>query len=224
MIDELYVSSSDRECQYQIYTLFLTADGQWTASEQKLLETVAEKMDLSAEVRTRSEMLCCALGGVLPDEKRLENQRTDNSGILIKKIESLLDSCPAYSDLRCNVRLQAETLWTLINLGYADTDFSAPEKKIINALAQRWKINLALLNELIDTAETIRYLVERMDALKALPFSSAGNARLKALKTKVQRMAENVRVTLGECDLLPSNEHGNKDGDDLQSVLEKLFN
>ena len=105
--------------------------------------------------------------------------------------------CHQFLSHRCKV----ETVWTLINLGYADQEYSESEKRVVQHLIEKWEIKTEIVSELTDTAETILLLTKHEDWLKTigLPYDET-KKRLEIVEQQIQLMFENIQATISEAD------------------------
>ena len=57
----------------------------------------------------------------------------------------------------------ARIIWNLVNLGYADKNYSDNEREIVDFLIARWNINKEIYQEMVDTADTILGLIKQKE-------------------------------------------------------------
>ena len=181
---------TDTKTQFKIYALFLLADGQWRPEERTLLHTIGNEIDLDKDVKSEIISYCKGLGIT----------EGDHSAKVIQEIDQAL-SDSYFSSLQYDPRVQAETVWTLINLGYADQDYSEPEKRVVQHLIETWEIRPAVVSEFIDTAETILLLTKQESWLKslALPYDET-KKRLEIVDQQIQLMFDNIQAAISEAD------------------------
>ena len=58
---------------------------------------------------------------------------------------------------------RARIIWNLINLGYADSSYSEPERKIVAYLVDKWALNEEIYREFMDIADTILALSQQRE-------------------------------------------------------------
>lgn len=180
-----------KKVQFKMYALFLLADGQWRQEEEKLLNTISKEMNLDADIKKETITYCQSLGITTGD----------HSDMVIQEIDRTLSVGGPFFTLHHNTCVQAETIWTLINLGYADQDYSAAEKKVVQHLIDKWGIKQEMISEFIDTAETILLLTKQIEWLKSvgLPYEET-KKRLETVEQQIQLMFDNIQATISEAD------------------------
>ena len=119
---------SDKKIQFKIYALFLLADGQWRREEQDFLNTICKEMELDESAKREIITYCRGLGIT----------EGDHSDEVIQEIDKAL-SGGFISGFSYDSCLQVETVWTLINLGYADQEYSESEKRVVQHLIEKWE-------------------------------------------------------------------------------------
>lgn len=92
------------------------------------------------------------------------------NGDIIKEaaISFDLGSLPDYSgcSLNSDKVLQAQTLWNLINIGYADEKYTYSEQQVVEYLADKWEVNKTLYSAMIDTADTMLMLTNKKEYIE----------------------------------------------------------
>lgn len=92
------------------------------------------------------------------------------NGDIIKEaaISFDLDSLPDYSgcSLNSDKVLQAQTLWNLINIGYADEKYTYSEQQVVEYLADMWDVDKKLYSAMIDTADTMLMLTNKKEFIE----------------------------------------------------------
>lgn len=193
--------------QLKIYYLFMYADGASSPSEMKYLKDIIAKEKLSDTTVEEFQTFC---GQMALD------MMAGNSQIVIAKIDELLGEKPsnpsvgmilAFTALFSNILdyskvLQAQTIWTLINLGYADSDYSEAEKAVVNHLVERWETDPLLVAELSDTAETISALTAQKEWIQTTskPYPVV-NGIIEELDRNITAMFANVEISISEADV-----------------------
>ena len=180
-----------KKVQFKMYALFLLADGQWRQEEEKLLNTISKEMNLDADIKKETITYCQSLGITTGD----------HSDMVIQEIDRTLSVGGPFFTLHHNTCVQAETIWTLINLGYADQDYSAAEKKVVQHLVDKWEIKQEMISEFVDTAETILLLTKQIEWLKSVGLSyEETKRRLETVEQQIQLMFDNIQATISEAD------------------------
>lgn len=95
-----------------------------------------------------------------------------------------------------------QTIWTLINLSYADGDYSDAEKQFVNHLVERWKMDPALVAEFTDTASTILALTLQKEWIQntSKPYEVIQRT-VQELDRSIASMADNLNVSISEADI-----------------------
>lgn len=180
-----------KKVQFKMYALFLLADGQWRQEEENLLNTISKEMNLDADIKKETITYCQSLGITTGD----------HSDMVIQEIDRALSVGGSFFTLHHNTCVQAETIWTLINLGYADQDYSAAEKKVVQHLVDKWEIKQEMISEFVDTAETILLLTKQIEWLKSVGLSyEETKKRLETVEQQIQLMFDNIQATISEAD------------------------
>lgn len=180
-----------KKAQFKIYALFLLADGQWRYAEMKFLDTISAEMKLDDS--TKKEILSYC--------RELKVTEGDCSDLVIQEIDKVTGGAFSFSGLDHDPCLQVETIWTLMNLGYADEDYSEPEKKVVLYLIRQWKVKRQLVAELTDTAKTILLLTKQKDWLKSSGLSQDEiQRRRETVDQQIQLMFDNIQATITEAD------------------------
>ena len=97
---------------------------------------------------------------------------------------------------------QAQTIWTLINLGYADSDYSEAEKRIVKYLTEKWEVDPVLVAELDDTADALLALSRQKEWIQTTSKSrSDKNKFIEELDRSIAAMYANVEVSISEANI-----------------------
>lgn len=199
-----HVSEEVQKLQFRIYALFLLADGAWTDAEQAHLKTIAERMELEESYKQEIFLLRYTIF----DEGEAPEDEIACFATILKKIEQALDEGDAVCSwltrgLEYDKRLQAETIWTLINLAYADRMYSQAERNIVRVLVKRWHLPTEIVDTFVDTMETMLLLKKQSEWLKTLPLSyDEISARLKKVDKQIQQLLHSAESTLTEINVM----------------------
>ena len=183
-----------QKIQFKIYALFLLADGQWRDEEQNFLNTISKEMELDESVQRE------VMREVTTYCQGVEITKGDHSDGIIREIDKMLTGGFA-SRFKDDPRLQVEIVWTLINLGYADQEYSEAEKRVVRHLIEKWEIKPEIALEFTDTAETILLLTKHENWSKSvgLPYDET-KKRLETVEQQIQLMFDNIQATISEAD------------------------
>lgn len=182
----------------KIFYLFMKVDGNIAPEEDERFKTILNEM--KATDSEKDQIL-----------KVLETvdlrPYSDNSFEVCLKIGEILDNennnfSFLFSNINNDKKERYFTVWTLINLGYADKEYTAPEKKVVDHLIERWKIEPAIAAEMIDTAETMLALTKEKEWIKTTNKSyDQKSAVIKKIDEDIKRMFNNMATTIAEAEI-----------------------
>lgn len=176
----------------KLYYLFMMSDGEVSANEKKLFNSICKKLYLSKE-RKKS---------VIDECKEISSVHNMNCIDVIKKnveeyqmfniFELDLSRCDSDED-------NAAKLWNLINLGYADTHYTCEEREVVDYLRKYWKVKDSLYREMIDVAETALALEKHKKWIeKELPESEIKQAKIKQINKDIRYVQKTIEMTISE--------------------------
>ena len=147
-----------KEMQLKIIYLFMKSDGECAVEELNRFDEICNSLKITEEKKQNIVGYCECL--------HLKND--DNSYAVIQEIDKMWkEKFGEDADYNKIVKKnQAFVLWTLINLAYADNEYSEPEKKVISHLIDLWKIESKYVQEMNDTANTILALTNQIEWAK----------------------------------------------------------
>lgn len=191
------LKKSEKLKQLKIYYLFMHADGELSPEEMRYLNDIIESEDLSEKTIEKFQAFCGQM---------MFTRQNKNSDTVISEIDDLLEENQSeyiyeneYKYIDTNKTAQAQTIWTLINLGYADGEYSEPEKKVVNYLIERWDMDPVLISELNDTADTIVALSQHKKWVQATEKSQWKIQNIiRELDRNIASMFENVETAISE--------------------------
>lgn len=195
-------SNSEKLKQLKIYYLFMRADGNSSLPEKRYLDDIIAQSDLPEEATKEFQAFCGQM--VLA-------QSMEESKPITEEIDDILGEKHTYSffpfgffsrSIDRDKVMQAQTIWTLINLGYADNEYSETEKQVVNHLVQRWEMDLALVDELNDTADTILALTQQKKWIRKTARPAADIDRmLQELDQNIESMKADVETSISEANI-----------------------
>lgn len=185
--------------QLKICFLFMHADGESSPSETKYLNDILTKSNLSEESLQEFQAFCGQM---------MLKMSTGNPKTVISEINELLGEKRSwwlpfmFNSIDGSKGMQAQTIWTLINLGYADNEYSEPEKQVVNHLIERWEMNPNLVAEFNDTADTILALTLQKQWAQntSKPYTDINNI-IQELDRNIASMFANVETSISEADI-----------------------
>lgn len=196
-------SDGEKLKQLKIYYLFMRADGKSSLSEKRYLDDILTKSDLSDERIKEFRTFC----GQVQETPESVIEEIDN--VLGQKPSgTIVDFCCIsgpffrFRNIDRDKVMQAQTIWTLINLGYADNEYSEAEKQVVNHLVQRWEMDPALVDELNDTADTILALTQQKEWIRKTARPAADIDRmLQELDQNIKSIKANVEASISEANI-----------------------
>ncbi len=173
--------------QLKICFLFMCADGEISPAETSYIDDIISKEDLSESDIEEFQDFCKEMKPKVPFSKPKK---------AIDKIDKVLEE---YTPDRMDETMKAQTIWTLINLGYADGEYCKAEKKVVKHLVKRWEIDPVLVAEFNDTAETILALTKQKEWIQTTsrPYEEI-DGMIQEINRNIASMFENVEISISE--------------------------
>lgn len=177
---------SDRLAQLKIYYLFTHADGDLSSYEKDQLDDIAKKLDLDELYLQEYQDFC----------KEIDSSKS------ITNVQKIVTEIRKVLEEGLSKEAQAQTLWTLINLGYADRDFSQEERLIVKFLTNQWKVDSTLVDEFYDIANTLMALTSQKEWVMSLskPYSEV-DPIVKEIDRSMESVFSMVETTLSEVEI-----------------------
>ena len=190
-------SSGIKEIQLKIYYFFMLADGECTPDELSKFESICEAMGVDADVKIETIKFC---------KDSIHCDRHDNSIQIIQEVTKILDAdmgpLESFRSINRSKKAQAEVVWNLVNLGYADVEYSEPEKRIVKFLSTYWKMDNAVISDINDTAETILALTKQKKWVKTTNKSyDEITIHIEEIDKEIVHMANNMEILISEADI-----------------------
>lgn len=194
--------------QLKIMYLFMNTDGVCDELEIEQFSQICEGFGISTQDRKNTISFA---------EQFDFKEDCDNSALTIEIIGTMLGFIqnPTIQSVKDHVSdalyapmvnenkvLKAQTIWTLINLGYADIAFTEPEKKVIEYLVSIWNIDRVFMETCIDTAETILSLINKKKWINSTDKSNGEKAIYIAdIDATIKKMYHDIEISISEADL-----------------------
>lgn len=186
--------SQSQKIQLKLYALFMIVDGEASDAEKARLNSIFGQANLGGAER-REILDCC---------KEANFHSGDNSDRMIEMFRKLVTDSTLINEennVAQNRCMQAETIWTLLNLGYADEVFPEPEQKVIQYMIKWWGMKDVLVNELVDTADTLLLLTKQKERLNAADNAQkSSKERIQEIDRRMDLMFGNIKATIAEAD------------------------
>ncbi len=168
-----------------LYYLYMTADGEVTESEKERFNTICAELHVK-DIDRPAIIADCNL--IKEDYKTALDAIVD---------QNFLDKLGNDQWGRKALGEVARIIWNLINLGYADIEYSDKEKEIVNYLLKRWNVDSVVYQEMIDTAETMLALVKQREHIIARKDNDA-NEKVAKIDAAIYDMCVDVNITISE--------------------------
>ena len=199
--------------QLQICYLFMAADGEISSKELEYFDEIGKCYSHFTEEKNDIIDYCESIlkNGYEPFEAIKKIVKNERINLKTQKF-------PMF-DLFCifvpgTIRENASLLWLLINLGYADGDYSESEREIVSFIAKECKFSEDILIEFEDIASTLEILENYKHELESqiLPYSYVKNFLFfKIKKTHKGKSKDEITKELERIE------------SDKQKIIESLF-
>lgn len=171
----------------KLYYLFMMADGEVSYSEEKIFNQICKELGIESETKKEIIKNC---------KDKVKASKDVFSVIVREKIDE--EAGNNWFGLRDTSSL-ARIIWNLIDLGYADSAYSNEEKKIVNYLVDKWSVDEEILQEFVDTADTMLALSKQKEwILSVLPKGPERDKKEKQTDEQIKEMLEDVKLTISE--------------------------
>ncbi len=175
-----------------LYYLYMMADGEISYSEEKIFDVLCKEMNVVEDDQKEILEECQRLA---PEKSYVLYQLYESS--LLKQLE---DKRTLFWKL--TKWEKREIIWNLINIGYADSEYSEDEKKIVDFLLQKWEISRTFYQELIDIADTMLSLSKEKEWVVANFNGHERDIKEKYLDEQIKKLFEDVQLTIEESNIL----------------------
>ena len=161
-----YFNTQEREAIF-IY-LFMHVDGISTKEEKERFNQICKELKVDNEFKAKlyemgkklhlddsddnSEMVISLMNAFMNSETVFKYVTANGVLVEVDLKSPIIKSTPK---LYFNKAEQAFMIWTMVNLGYADTSYSKAEQKIVKHLVSTWEMDKTTYNQIITFAETI---------------------------------------------------------------------
>lgn len=156
----------DVSAEVKLYYIFMQADGGITEEEEKKFNEICTSIGLSKNDKKQLMTYCDSKFTSI--ENNLDRIKLAINEVL--NIESGKKTSFFSTIARFMPDQKARVIWTMINLGYSDSSFSQIEKDIISYLVDNFELENALYKDMLDSAETILFLINHNEWLKKQNF------------------------------------------------------
>ena len=172
----------------KLYYLYMLADGNAANSERKIFDSICNELNVESDMKKEIIDECNMI--VAENTSILDAITTEELDEKIKQgwlFELRSDST------------RARIIWNMVNLGYADSEYSMEEKEIVNYLLDKWSVNEEVYQEFIDTEETIASLYKYKEWIAAtFPQGDVRGKKEADVENEVRMLLEDVQLTIKE--------------------------
>ncbi|MCD8146429.1 MAG: hypothetical protein LUD84_03970 [Clostridiales bacterium] len=187
----LYLS---QEREAALYYLYMMADGRISYSEERMFGTLCNRLKLEESWKKEVIDFC----------KLVTSNNQDMLSII--KVESSMGEIRDTGGTQYhwwlpsgNLPDHARMIWNLVNLGYADTDYSKPEQEIVHYLLDTWKIPKVLYQEMIATADTMAALTKQRGwVLDTYTEGPEQDEKLKRIDEAIDKLHRSIKISIQE--------------------------
>lgn len=181
--------------QLIIIYLFMKADGECSKEEIGRFNEICESKHVSDRDKQIVIDYC---------EKLNLGRNTDNSSKVINEINNILRNGYYQSNVHSTIdrKVEAFLIWTLMNLAYADDEYSQAEKNVINFLISCFDLDRSILDEFNDTIQTILRLSQQIEWIKTTDrgYDSINNC-IKEYDENMHELYHNIEITISEANI-----------------------
>ena len=205
--------SALEKVQLKIMYLFMNADGLCHQKEIDIFNSLCDELKISNEEKESVIEFANGIGLV---------EKSDNSALVISTIDSILSqnvplgmiqyryyTCTSLKSSKTYAALidkdkskQAQIIWSLLNLGYADNILALSEKKVIDYLVALWNVNEEVIATLYDTAQTILSLQQKKEWLLTIENDADDKVKIcEDINREINKMYSDVEITISEINI-----------------------
>ena len=168
-----------------IYCLYMMADGEITDSEEKLFYKICDELELTTDDKIKVVSSCSEI---------VDNNDCVMDFVKGNQFEELIE----WKLDTVNASNTARIIWNLVNLGYADKQFSENEKSIVSFLIKRWSLDKEVFREMIYTADTILSLEEQRKWIDNTFSISVREKKEKTIDVAIKKLFDDMKITIDE--------------------------
>lgn len=180
------IFAGSQQMLLEICYLFTYSDGNSSSEEMTLFQSICREMDV--DQRTQDTII-----------RKYSSDTNITYEYIVGKITQFLD---ADIWIKNNKSKQAEMIWNLVNIGYADKDFSENERKIISFIVEQLEFSKTTLDDYIDTAETMLMLTNEKEWVKTTDKSyDEINAKITKIDEFIKKLGEKIKADIYEIEI-----------------------
>ena len=194
--------------------LFMHVDGISTKDEKERFNQICKELKVDNDFKVKlyemgeklrfmdsndnSEMVISLMNAFMNGDKSFKTVITDGTSVEIELDTStfIFNAAPKHY---FNKAEQAFMIWTMVNLGYADTSYSKTEQKVVKHLVSVWEMDKTIYNQIITFAETLLSL----DAQKEWVVSTNKTAEekldvIKQCDEDIKKISRDIEIMIQE--------------------------
>ena len=184
MFGNMFGNNKNEEAS--LYYLYMMADGNVSHSEEKLFDSICKDLNLDDESKKEVINKC----------KEMSRGSSDIFSVMVRE---KVDEKASNIGLFTNYSGLARIIWNLVNLGYADSKYSGGEKKFVKYLVDKWSISPEVLQEFVDTADTILALSKQKEWIATTYVKgTVRDKKEREVDAQINEMLEYVKLTIKE--------------------------
>lgn len=184
MFDLIYKKAENEAI---LYYLFMMSDGEVSSSEEWIFGEICRELKIEQSNKDK----------IIDECKKLETESTKIYDCIIReKIdEKVQQDWLGTKDPSSLARI----IWNLVNLGYADKNYSDNEREIVDFLIARWNINKEIYQEMVDTADTILDLIKQKKWIcSTIQNNYERNFKSERIDVEIEKMISDIKLSCEE--------------------------
>ena len=179
--------ADEKNDKAMLYYLYMMSDGCVSYSEEKLFDEIYKELRLETDEKNMVISKCNELG---KSSKKIFN-------VILK--ENIAETLSKRWYLNGHGSRLAKIIWNLINLGYADGEYSENEKEIVSYFVTTWKISPDVYQEMLDTADTMLALTKQKEwIVNSFPKGKERDSKEKNIDVAITKLLSDIKITIDE--------------------------
>lgn len=207
-----------REREAIFLYLFMHIDGLSTKEEKERFDQICNELEIDDDFKSHlyemgeklrfvdsndnSEMIISLMNAFMNGDKSFKTVITNGTSVEIE-LDTYVDT--PYFIFRPNPKHyfnkaeQAFMIWTMVNLGYADTSYSKNEQKVVNHLVSAWEMDETIYNQIKIFAETLLSINNRKEWVVST--NKTAEEKLNVIKQcdeDIKKISRNIEIMIQE--------------------------
>ncbi len=182
-----FKSLRTKEKEAALYYLYMMSDGKVSKKEETLFKKLCKELEIDDNSKENIISLC-------------ENSDDKDDVLEIIKRENLEEDAIRFFFLsNVDKKKLARLVWNLINLGYADENYSDDEKEIVAYIAEKNSLDKGIVREFTDIADTMLALTKQKKwADSAIENDDEKRMKKKEISREITKLSESIQVIIDE--------------------------